>query len=593
MSTIRRMNTYTIDHEGRTCGLSESGPLELSTALSPWIRLVSSWVDQGRDVEEAADEMDGAHARQARRIRDAMISVGVLRQLETPGAVRFVGASAELARAVERGSLPLPDVVLGAGPLHGDWFGDVLTAAGAGRAGVVLFTEGAAVVAGPMDARRLEDVVTALRCGGLADGRPGPAAVRTAAAQLVRRAALGTGGDDWSGLTVTREGTTNWRALPHPWRPAPPGPAAGPFDERVMAAVDPVHGVVREIAEDDLPQVPRHLARARVVGRASIRPLDLDVVADGPDYEQARRRTMLAALALYLESGLDPRAVVDAAGEPVLTVTTDTTATLDTTATTDPTGTTDGTDGLAGDATEAPGTTDAPGTDGAIGLAALRAATDRIAADPGRHFLPARRVSDDGPALVPVARARRCDGGAGPAPGTAAAETREDALTAALLDVLESWAAGATAPVARVLDGDGLPADVRDALDRLRLVDRGAWLGVVTGSTVPTAVATTPHGTAHACGISHAAAAVRAMEQAVLADQVLMHGRPDLVPRTWTPALPPPDRTTGLPGTAPIGLAGLRRAVAERAPDAVVADLDHDPGIVRLGISAVKVVADR
>ena len=547
MSTIRRMNAYTIDHEGRTYGLSESGRLELSTGLSAWIRLLSSWVDQGRDLEQAADEMGGAHARQARRVRDAMMSVGVLRRFDAPGEVRCVGESADLVRAVERSAPTLPDVVLGAGPLHGDWFDGVRAAAGAGRAGVVLFTEHAALVAGPMDATQLEDVVAALRCGALAEGRPDPAVARTAAAQLVRRTALGSG-EAWRGVMVTREETTSWRTLPHPWRPAPPGLAGGPFDERVMAAVDPVHGIVREIGEDDLPQVPRHLARARVVGRASIRPLDLDVVADGVDYEQARRQVVLAALALHLESTLDPRAVVDAAGERIL--------------------------GDTGD------------------LSVLDAAKDRIAADPGRYFLPARRVADDAPVLVPVGRARRCEESAGPAPGTAAAEAPDEALTRALLDLLESWAVHAAEPVARVLDGDGVPDLVREALGQLRLSDREAWLGVLPGSIVPTAAATTRHGTAYACGTSHAAATVRAMERAVLAEQVLLHGRADLVPRSWAPALPSPDRAVAMPDAAPITLADLRRAVALRSPDAAVAVLDHDPGVARLGISAVKVVVD-
>ncbi|MEU6554344.1 hypothetical protein ABZ915_29340 [Streptomyces sp. NPDC046915] len=548
MNTIRRVNAYTIDHEGRTYGLSESGPLELSTGLSAWIRLVSSWVDRGQDIEQAADDMGGAHTRQALRVRDAMVSVGVLRRFETPGEVGFVGESTDLVRAVERSALTPSAVVLGAGPLHGDWFDEVRAEAGAGRAGVVLFTERAAVVAGPMDAEQLEEVVTGLRCGDLVDGRPGPDVIRTAAAQLVRRAALGSG-DEWSGVMVTREETTSWRALPHPWRSAPPGPVAGPFDERVMAAIDPVHGVVREIGEDDLPQVPRHMARARVAGRATLRPLDREVVADGSDYAQARRQAVLAAAALYLESTLDPRAVVDAAGKPAVGDTAD--------------------------------------------LSVLRSATDRIAADPGRFFLPARRVADDGPVLVPVDRARRCDETAGPGLGTAAAEARDDALARALLDVLESWAAGATGPVARIRDGEGFPAEVREALDQLRLSDREAWLGVLPDSDVPTAVATTRQGTAYACGTSHAAAAVRAMERAVLADQVLMHDRADLLPRTWTAPVPAPDRAVELSGAAPVTLADLRHAVALRAPDAAVAVLDHDPGIVRLGISAVKVVVDR
>nr|AEM00621.1 GetH [Streptomyces sp. ATCC 55365] len=547
MSTIRRVNAYTIDHEGRTYGLSESGPLELSTGLSAWIRLVSSWVDQGQDIEQAADDLGGAHAGQARRVRDAMMSVGVLRRFDAPGEVRFVGERTDLIRAVERSAPALPDVVLGAGPLYDDWFDEVRAEAGAGRAGVVLFTEGAAVVAGPMAAEQLEEVVTALRCGDLADGRPGPDVIRTAAAQLVRRAALGSG-DEWSGVMITREETSSWRALPHPWRPAPPGPAAGPFDERVMAAIDPVHGVVREIGEDDLPQVPRHLARARVAGRATVRPLDLDVVADGSDYAQARRRAVLAAVALYLESTLDPRAVVDAEGKRVVGDTAD--------------------------------------------LSVLRAATDRIAADPGRWFLPARRVVDDSRLLVPVDRVRRCDESAGPSLGTAAAETRDDALATALLDVLEAWAVGATSMLVRIRDGEALPAEVREALDQLRLSDREAWLGVLPDGDVPTAVATTRHGTAYACGTSHAAAAVRAMEQAVLADQVLMHDRADLLPQTWAPPVPRAARAVDLSVAAPITLADLRRAVALRAPDAAVAELDHDAGIVRLGISAVKVVVD-
>ncbi|KUN84094.1 hypothetical protein AQJ66_16285 [Streptomyces bungoensis] len=547
MSTIRRMNTYTIDHEGRTYGLSESGPLELSTGLSAWIRMVSAWVEQGRDVERAAGALGDAHAAQARRVRDAMLSVGALRRFGAPGEVTYAGERDDLARAVERSAVPLPGVLLGAGPLFGDWFDEVRAAAGAGRAGVVLLTERAAVVAGPMDAGQLAEVVTALRCGDLRDGRPGPDVVRTAAAQLVRRAALGAG-DPWSGPMVTREETTTWRALPHPWRPAPAGEVTGPFDERVMAAVDPVHGVVREIGEDDLPQVPRHLTRARVVGRSPVRPLDAEIVADGADYAEARRRVVLDAFALHLESTLDPRAVTDAAGEPVV------------------------------------------GAD--AGLDALRAATDRIASAPGRYLLPGRRVADDAPVLVPVDRARRRGEGAGPALGTAAAETRDDALATALLGVLESRAAGGTGPLARVVHEEHLPAGVRAALEQLRLSDRDAWLGVVPDGDVPTAVATSRHGTAYACGVSHAAAATRALERAVLAEQVLLHGRADLVPRNWSAPVPRPGQAVGLPTAAPVPLAELRRAVALHAPDAAVVDLDHDPGVVRLGISAVKVVVD-
>ncbi|MFE7113816.1 hypothetical protein ACFU99_00090 [Streptomyces sp. NPDC057654] len=548
MSALLRLNAYTIDFEGKTHGLSESGPLELSTGVSGWIRLVSSWVDQGRDVEQAADELSGARAAQARRVRDAMVSVGILRQPGVSGEVGFAGESAELERAVERSGLSLPAVVLGAGPLRGDWFEDVRAVAGTGRAGVVLLAEEVAVVVGPMDAEQLDGVVAALRCGDLADGRPHAAAVRTAAAQLVRRVALGSA-EVWSGLAVTREETTHWRALPHPWRPASAGPVAELFDERVMAAVDPVHGVVREIGEDDLPQVPRHLARVRVVGRASIRPLDVEIVADGSDYEQARRRAVLAALALHLESTLDPRAVVDAAGRPVLTPTTD-------------------------------------------DLSALRAATDQIADNPAGRFLPARRLADDGPVLVPVDRAWRCGAATGPSLGTAAAEGREEALTAALLDLVETWAVDAPGPVVRVEDGEGLPVEVREALDQLLVSDRMAWLGLLPEETVPTAVATTRHGTVYGRGASHAAAAVRAMEQAVLTDQVLMHGRADLAPRAMGQALPLPSRAVALPGAPPLTLMALRHAVALRAPDAVVVDLDHDPGIAQLGISAVKVVVD-
>ncbi|MEV7690098.1 hypothetical protein [Streptomyces bungoensis] len=547
MSTIRRMNTYTIDHEGRTYGLSESGPLELSTGLSAWIRMVSAWVEQGRDVEQAAGALGESHAVQARRVRDAMLSVGALRRFGAPGDVTYAGERDDLARAVQRSALPLPAVVLGAGPLFGDWFDEVRAAAGAGGAGVVLFTEHAAVVAGPMDAGQLAEVVTALRCGDLRAGRPGADVVRTAAAQLVRRAALGAG-DPWSGLVVTREGTTSWRVLPHPWRPAPAGDVTGPFDERVMAAVDPVHGVVREIGEDDLPQVPRHLTRARVAGRAPVRPLDAEIVADGADYAEARRRVVLDAFALHLESALDPRAVTDAAGEPVV------------------------------------------GAD--AGLDALRVATDRIAAAPGQYLLPGHRVADDAPVLVPVDRARRRGEGAGPAPGTAAAETRDDALATALLGVLEGRAARGTRPLARVVNEEHLPAEVRAALDQLRLSDREAWLGVVPDGDVPTAVATSRRGTAYACGVSHAAAATRALERAVLAEQVLLHGRADLVPRHWSAPVPLPERTVGLPAADPVPLVELRRAVALHAPDAAVVDLDHDPGVVRLGISAVKVVVD-
>lgn len=286
-----------------------------------------------------------------------------------------------------------------------------------------------------------------------------------------------------------------------------------------MAAIDPVHGVVREIGEDDLPQVPRHLARAgssagplsdrwnwrswrtaRTSGRPGGGPCS-------PPWRCTSSRPSIRA-----RWSMPPASAFSAT--PVISA---------------------------------------------------RCALRRTASQPTPDATSCPRAASS----TTAQRWSRSSGrgaatSAAPTLGTAAAETRADAFATALLDVLESWEARAPGPFVRVIDDERLPTEVREAFGQLRVSDREAWLGALPDSAVPTAAATTRHGTAYACGTSHATAAVRALEQAVLAGQVLMHDRADLVPRTWAPALPAPNQAVALPSRAPLTLADLRRAAAAR-----------------------------
>ncbi|MGW3773823.1 hypothetical protein [Actinomadura verrucosospora] len=99
-----------------------------------------------------------------------------------------------------------------------------------------------------------------------------------------------------------------------------PALAADDFSRRAAACSDPRLGVIGEVSEGDLPQLPLHMARSLVSdpvgllepgGRAP-------VTAVGTDFTAARHRTAMAALAAYTSLMVDPRRLLTASGRPLL-----------------------------------------------------------------------------------------------------------------------------------------------------------------------------------------------------------------------------------------------------------------------------------
>jgi hypothetical protein len=117
-------------------------------------------------------------------------------------------------------------------------------------------------------------------------------------------------------------GTTTHRCHPHPSTlPAEPIGAAelvarveelrgggrldaDTFDKRAAALVDPRLGILVEVAEEDLAQVPLNVAAVTVAGSPST------VTGAGLTFRSARWRAALRAVACYAHSFLDPRRTV-------------------------------------------------------------------------------------------------------------------------------------------------------------------------------------------------------------------------------------------------------------------------------------------
>lgn len=554
MTAALPRKTYAIDDEGKTRGITEFGEFELTGEVSAWVRLISKWVAEGLDLDEAIANLEPRRAAHVRKMWTTMETIGAFEWLPEPGEVLLVGEEEELERALALSSGTVPSVILGAGPLRGDWLAQMERKPAVAMLGLVLHVDGQSLVLGPAPVDDVLAAVETLRAGDLPDGRPSNSTVRRACAQLVRRAAHGDRlphvRSAWNGVSVGRNETTLWRLLPHPWQKPDLTRAHGSFDERVMAAIDALHGVIRAVEETDLPQVPRHMAKASVHGRATLSPLSCDVVGDGSDFEQARRKAVLLALTLQAEATADPRRVYEATGV----------------------------------AASSPDTTD---------LVTLRNMAIHIAENPDKYVVRALRLMDGAETTIPVRRAFRCDDATQPSPGTAAEESRERALINALLDVLERWTESGAQEVVSVDDFTGLPSETVEEYERLRSLDQEAWLGMVEDTDVPTAVAGTRRGAATACGTDAGEALARAAARAVRAEQVLLAERPGLVPDSWGPALRVPGRSAPANLHPPLTVEELTLCVVARDPDAVVIDLDHDPTPARLGLHVLKVVSDQ
>jgi hypothetical protein len=557
MTPVLRTSAYAVDRDGSTHGITEAGDFELSGEIASWMGVIASWMTAGEDVLARAATLDPARAQHVRHVYRVMHEVGMIGNATQPGEIRFLGDAGELAAAVARSGRPVPAATLACGPLAGSWLLDEIDflAGGDEPVGAVLTERATALVIGPLPASTLRAMIVSLQARRSTGDEDcvDPGVVRTATAQLVRRATIG-GVEPWRGSTVTPSGTRRWRLTPHPWVAPDAGAGTGSFDERVMAIVDPEHGAIREIGEFDLPQVPRHLTRVQVALDATVVPGDLWVIADGSDYEEARRRAVLRALAVRAETTIDPRRVFD------------------------------------GD-----GTLLAPAR-GSVGE--LAEALGRLSSSPEGYFVLGRRLSGDASVPVPVSVAFRCGQAPAPAPAAAVAESRGQALERALLEIVESDAlAGAGGEAGSIqasrLDDAGLPDDLQLALAQLRSTDEHAWLGSVPSNGVPTVVAVTGRGAALACGLDHHAAAARALGAATVAEQLRLAGRDQPAPGPFlASAIPaePAGRPVSLPDHPPVDVNVLVAAVLARHPDAVLVDLDHDPNLARLGTTALKVV---
>jgi hypothetical protein len=124
------------------------------------------------------------------------------------------------------------------------------------------------------------------------------AAATLAANQLVLAAQRRVAGVEEAPDTVARLDLTTLRTTTHRVLPlsatAPPDDVPlddDEFDRRAARLLDPRLGILTEVAEDDLVQVPLSLATVRAAGRA--------VTAAGPDFRTARLRAALRAVAYH------------------------------------------------------------------------------------------------------------------------------------------------------------------------------------------------------------------------------------------------------------------------------------------------------
>ncbi|MCJ1686200.1 hypothetical protein [Rathayibacter sp. VKM Ac-2927] len=409
MSLVVDTSACVVDREGCTYGMTASGDVVLTGEIAGWIRLVAAWTEAGIDVDERARSLDPVRADQLRRVRSAMLSLGVLREAPVAGRVSFLGETALAERAVVLNGRALPESCLAVGPVAERWLIDEVRQHRERTFGAVLLHAGGALVVGPASGSDLLPVLVAVAERGVEAGRPVEGVVRQAVAQLARRVEAGRT-DPWRARTVTAAGSVLTRISPHPWQAGQPE-ATGPFEERATTVVDPDFGVLRLIEEADLPQVPRHHSRVRVACDAVVARRDVEVVGEGADFAAARSDAVRRALAVRAESVLDPRRVLDGAGRAVAAPT--------------------------------------------ASLEELREAVRRVVAAPTASTVPGRLLADGSTLRVPVSLAFRCSDAAPATGGLGVAETAEEALR------LARETAPASDPRAVVVDLDHDPVVAR------------------------------------------------------------------------------------------------------------------------------------
>lgn len=542
-SSVDRL-AFIADHEGKTFGVTELGEFEISGEIASWMLLVASWLRAGIDIGVASADYDSDRRSYVRRIYKVLEEVGVVREATPPGALRILEQGSYLSTALAMNMQSLPATTLGVGTLHGEWLLSRIECDHE-RVGAVLLTSDAALVVGPLSARDFRAMVVSLQEQLQPGERPEPEVIRTAVAQLVRRTAMPD--SPWRGITATRAGTTDWRLSPHPWLRSAQGATAEEFDIRVMSIIDRTHGLIRDVGEFDLPQVPYFLSQARVAGFRHSPTQDLLVLGTGSSFAEARRHTIEKALAVHAETVLDPRVVWDNEGRRC--------ASPDDT------------------------------------MDQLREAYERIVGAPESHYLSAYMLSGGQEMRVSVADVLRPVSNHRAAVGVSVAENPGHALTAALLETLEVHTGSRTESLdISAVDLEFQDTAVSECLRQLRSIQPEAWLGVVPGSQVPTVSVTTTSGTSFSCGMDYSGAAVSALRHAAVNEQLRLSGH-DMVFQPTFPAIPYPTSFCAFPKNAPISAERLSEVFASIFPATLVINLDHDGNLRRLGLSALKVVA--
>lgn len=542
-SSVDRL-AFIADHEGTTYGVTELGEFEISGEIASWMQLVASWLRAGVDIEVASADYDDDRKSYVRHIYKVLEEVGVVREVTPPGALRILEQGSYLSTALAMNTQNLPSSTLGVGTLHGDWLLSRIECEHE-RVGAVLLTSDVALVVGPLSAKEFGAMVVSLQEQLHPGGCPEPRVIRTAVAQLVRRTGLPD--SPWRGITATRAGTTEWRLSPHPWLRSAQGAPAEEFDKRVMSIIDPTHGLIRDVGEFDLPQVPYFLSQARVAGFLHSPTQDFPMLGTGSSFAEARRNSIEKALAVQAETVLDPREVWDSEGRRCAS----------------PNDTMD----------------------------QLREAYERIVDAPESHYLRAHMLSGGKERLVSVGDVLRPVSNQCPAVGVSVAENPDHALTAAILETLEVHTGNRTGSIdISAVDFEFQDTAVSEGLRQLRSIQPKAWLGVVLGSQIPTVSVTTTSETFFSCGLDYSVAAVSALRHAAVNEQLRLSGH-DMIFQPTFPAIPYPTSLCAFPEIAPISAERLSEVFASIFPATLVIKLDHDGNLRRLGLSALKVVA--
>lgn len=425
----------------------------------------------------------------------------------------------------------------------------------------------------------------------VAGGTPGefhdpPAAVCTVVAnQVVHdvfRFVTGLRSATEPALTVVdldRLSTTTHRFTPHPLTAPVPGQdsagflrrieelRAGPhltpaeFSRGASRLMDARVGVFGAIGEQDLAQLPLHVTTATVsdpvglLGAGLPRPV---VQGAGPDFETARYRAAMAALATYASIMVDPRRLISAAGDPL-------------------------------SPPEQAVPADAATWSRPARQAAARAvdlSDGRVVAIPAGHVFPA--LSEvDGEYVAPV--------------GVAAGYSWAEAVTSGLLahcrrlTVAEAVAAGSPFPRVDPASGPGRD-DVARCLALLDAIGEDFALHDVTGTLgVPTIACCLGADTVgYASATSHGDAVAGALQTVLLAYQARANGEPVYHPPS-VPDLPPALRgrnPSGAAARATHDEASLVSALAAAGHRALAVPLDHDDEVFAVCPYLVRVVLD-